>query len=204
MRFADGREPAGGVAFIVSGAAPRAITSSHLVLNLAKTSTLAKLDLADAKSGAVEASATELAASPGAGFDGFDYSDDVAVLDLDRVPAGAAVFDLAAERPKPGDAAEIVACPADRSASEVSVRGTVIYAGADRVEVDVDPTVNARGFAGAPVVSWKTGKVVGIVQNAVGRNGRGLLLATPAEALRAAVERADRPGAKVPLERWRR
>lgn len=201
LGLSDGRALRAGVAWVLAGEPAVAVTAANVVPGALGGARLVSLDLADGASGEPVGAVVGLAAPPGAGFDGLDYSKGVAFLAIATVPEDAARLALAARRATEGQETRIVGCPADSSAPEQTVAARVVLASATRLELDVDPAEKLRGFAGSPVLS-EAGEVVGMVQNVVRRGGRGLVLATPAEAIAAARPHRGGPAPPLPLSSW--
>jgi hypothetical protein len=197
LSFADRRTALAGTSFLLEGARPIAIVPTHVVLALLRTSTLERFELVDAQTKDLVASGVGLAAPPGPPLNGFDFSTDFAFVLLDAVPDGVARVVLSADRATTGQAVDVLACPADGSAPEVTLTGTVSYASATRLEVMLDAAGAARGVSGAPILARATGRAVGVVQTVTpGRGGGALVRATPAEAIApklADAERATKP-----------
>ena len=201
--FSDGRDVLAGVAFVVEGATPIGVTASHVILGIRKNASLSKLELVDAATRERLAEATGLALPPGAPMDGLDFSTDFAFVRLDRVPDGTARFALSTERPTVGDAVEIVACPADGSAPEVVLAGSLLVVDTNRLEVLIEGAGGARGFAGAPIVDPKSGRVVGVLQTVTPGSGQALGRATPAAHVAARLATIAQDSPALPLTTWK-
>jgi len=204
LTFADGRTALAGTAFALEGARPLAIVPTHIVLAVLRGSTVARFELADAKSKVPVASAIGLAGPPGAPMDGLDFSTDFSIVVLDDVPADVARVGLSSERATVGLPVDVIACPADGSAPEVTLSGTVTYAGAQRLELMLDAVGDPRGVAGAPILARATGRAIGIVQTVTpGQGGAALVRATPAESIGPKLAEVEAAAKPLALSAWR-
>lgn len=205
LTFTGGRTSNAGVAFLLDSVEPTAVIPSHVVLALLKRDSLEAIALTDAATHDVLARVEGLAAEPGAPMDGFDYSTDVAIVRLAAIPDGVARLRLATSRPTIDDEVDIVSCPADASAPQIVVSATVRYAGADRLEVVFSPPGETRGMAGSPILSKRTGEVVGVLQTVgVGaRAGTALGRATPADGVARALADAMQTKRTLALSAWK-
>jgi hypothetical protein len=203
LSFSDGRSSLAGVAFLVEGPSPLAVASSHVVLAALKKTSLTKFELADASTRETVANAKGLAVPAGPPMDGYDFSTDFSIIMLDSMPAGATPLALATERAQIGDEVEVVACPADGSSPEIVMDGKVTVATATRIEVQFEPIGQVRGFSGAPILSRRTGRLVGILQTATAGGALALGRATPAESIVAKLAEARAATMPLALETWR-
>ncbi|HQR38856.1 MAG TPA: hypothetical protein PLF26_10695 [Blastocatellia bacterium] len=199
LHFADGRTQMAGVAFVLDAGDGRRFvaTSGHLARNLRKGSDLKQITLLNNQSGSADGVVSTLAGSPGATFDGLDYSTDVALLNAPGLADAGSPFVPARGNARVGDEVEIVACPADRSARDVRLRGRVEGSDGSLLRVRLDSAVDARGFAGAPIVLVQTGELAGMVQTVSG----GVALATPATAIQRFADGGGK--APIPVSDWK-
>jgi hypothetical protein len=60
-----------------------------------------------------------------------------------------------------------------------------------------------RGFTGSPILSRRTGRVVGVLQTVSVGHSLALGRATPAEAIAPKLARANAATVPLPLDRWK-
>jgi len=169
-RFVAGTEPrAGGSAFFVaisgeSGAV--AITTAHAfeLADLVRTTELS-FELAASKQRVSVAS--RLHAKPGQPFtqSGGRLRDDFLIFALDRPPTGVRMLSLCSEAcARVGQRVRILGAPANGSADEDDVFGSVTKADDDALEVALDVPADLRGWGGAPVLGQPGEEVIGILE----------------------------------------
>lgn len=201
MQF-GAREAVGGTAFFVSTTPAVAVTSSHLVLFTSRGSTLSALHMVDADTKAVRADALGLAMRHGAAYSGLDYSSDFAFVVCNRVPEDAVVCDLSASAATEGEPVDILVCPSDGSNAQTVIQGIVVGVFPNRLEVQIAPRQDTRATAGSPIFSQATGKVVGVLQNVVSRDGQGLVVGTPSVQIAAAARTLKPDAQPLKLSTW--
>jgi hypothetical protein len=110
-----------------------------------------------------------------------------------RMPQDAAVLELD-ERPAPAEG-ERVWLPVKNVKATHGYRtfaGTVTAAKDTFISVSLDKPLRLASLNGSPVISQKTGKVIGALSRGGRRlDGKTMLVLTPAEALRDAIQRAE-------------
>jgi hypothetical protein len=92
--------------------------------------------------------------------------EDVVVFALEGAPRGVRTL-KPAEGARPGDRVRILGVPAFLPQDEDDIFGRVARVGDDRIDVDLDVLADLRGWGGAPVLSAKDGRVIGILEAAV-------------------------------------
>jgi len=143
---------------------------------------------------AVQASVERWLPPPRPGASG----DDIAVLAIDRTPAGAVPARLAVDPPRPGRTVRVFGCPRSRLAGgwvEATVQGIVT---GGRLQLDSRAALRVeRGFSGSPVFDEDIGQVVGLVALAPARADERDSYAISTERLRLAwpglLGRPERP-----------
>jgi hypothetical protein len=187
LHYAGGRTMTGGVAFIVSTGIGKAVavTSWHLAPRNSKGARLARFEVLDPLRAEAVAAGTGLVGRSGATFKTFDFSRDLALVALDRVPETAHLE--IAPPPRTGQRILLLTLgPSDKS-EQLAVTGRVVEADPQRTTVELDTAVDARGISGSPIVDATTGKLVAITQVRVDRAATPILFATPAPALAEAL-----------------
>jgi hypothetical protein len=169
-RFVAGTEPrAGGSAFFVaitgeSGAV--AITTAH-AFELADLTKAAELSFELAASKQRVSVASRLHAPPGLPFtqSGGRLRDDFLIFALDLTPTGVRMLSLCSEAcARVGQRVRILGAPANGTADEDDVFGSLTQADADALEVALDVPADLRGWGGAPVLRQPGDEVIGILQ----------------------------------------
>jgi hypothetical protein len=109
---------------------------------------------------------SRLLVPPGRPFNttGATLVDDYVIFALESAPTGVRVLAPEPDPTRVGDLVQILGIPNDVSDDENDIYGRVAEVTADRIEVDLDSPHNLRGWGGAPVLSTKTKRVVGILQ----------------------------------------
>jgi hypothetical protein len=114
--------------------------------------------------------------------------EDIVVFALDAPPSGArALAPAAAGEAREGERVQILGVPGFVPQDEDDLFGRIVRVDAARLDVDLDVAADLRGWGGAPVLSAKTGRVLGVVEAAVSAKGTFRLGLAPIEAVLEAV-----------------
>ena len=183
---------AGGSSFFVaiSGEAGAvAITSAHgFALSDLVRAAEVRFELAATKQRVSVSS--RLHAPPGQPFTqrGGRLRDDFLIFALDLPPSGVRLLSLCREDcSRVGQRVRILGAPADGSADEDDVFGSVAKADPDSLEVALDVPADLRGWGGAPVLRQPGGEVIGLLE-AQWPEGGGLRLGVaPIDGVREAL-----------------
>lgn len=152
--------PAGGAA----GAA--AVGAAHSV-DLPALVRAGKVEFTLGASGRRVASSRGFLVAPGRSFDaaGSSLRDDFAVYALEAPPAGARLLEPETRGALvPGSRVRLLGVSPDGRGDQVSPRGSVVRVTHSRIEAELDLPRDLRGWGGAPVLSHRTGRVVGILE----------------------------------------
>jgi hypothetical protein len=145
---------------------------------------------------------TRLLVPPGIPFNapGGTVAGDFFVYALDSAPNGARVLEIETG-PKlggltKGDAVQILGIPAKGGDDEVVLRGEILEASPEQIQLNLEEPFDLRGWGGAPVVATASGRVIGIVQGSVSRASIPRLTVGPIGAVQIALRglRADATG----------
>ena len=119
---------------------------------------------------------------------GATLRDDYLVFALDAQPRGVRILEI---DPRPlvatGERVQILGVPASIPQDEDDLFGTVASASAEKIEVDLDAKADLRGWGGAPVLSYDSRKVIGMLQAAQPKGGTLRLSVSPVEAIVSAI-----------------
>ncbi len=200
----DGRREAGGLVFFVpalSKAGAAAVGTAH-TFDLSKLVRAQRVDFALARSGAVVASSSGFLAPPGRPFTDpqAELPDDFVVYALDAPPTGVRVLEIETElNPVAGDRVQLLGAPAGTPHDEDDIFGRIVETSDTRIEVDLDAPSDLRGWGGAPLLSTKTGRVIGILQAHRPRGATSRVTASPLGGVRAALGAPLERGAGRPF-----
>jgi hypothetical protein len=103
-----------------------------------------------------------------------------------------------------GSPVRILGMPIAGETRETELRGAVRKASPTRIEVDLEKNVDLRGWGGAPVVSQKTGRVIGILQGGAQHGSTPRITVGPITAVRNAlrgIESGETAGAFAKFDR---
>jgi hypothetical protein len=114
--------------------------------------------------------------------------EDIVVFTLDAPPEGARSLAPAAPgEAREGERVRLLGVPAMVPQDEDDLFGRVVRVDATRLEVDLDVKADLRGWGGAPVLSAKSGRVLGLLEAAMPSSGTLRLGVAPIEAVLGAV-----------------
>jgi hypothetical protein len=136
---------------------------------------------------------TRLLVPPGIPFNapGGTVAGDFFVYALDFAPNGIRVLEMETGQKlaglTKGDAVQILGIPAKSESDEVVVRGEILEASLDQIELSLEEPVDLRGWGGAPVIATASGRVIGIVQASISKASTPRLTVGPIGAVRDAV-----------------
>lgn len=119
---------------------------------------------------------------------GSSLREDFVVFRLDGPPEGARRLQAEARVPAQGERVRLLGIPLSIQADEDDIYGRVLRASETRIEIDLDVPYDLRGWGGAPVLSYETGKVIGILQAAWPTESTLRVAATPMDAVLEALE----------------
>ncbi len=201
-----GREAGSGTAFFLAapgkpGAVAVAAAHSFDFSALARARTLV---FQLPRSRRQVATSSRFHAEPGRPFSepGASLRDDFVVFGLDAAPRGVRVLEADAAPPASGSRVRILGVPAAIAQDEDDIYGTVGDVGRDRIEVVLDVPADLRGWGGAPVMDYRSGRVVGILQAAWPDDGRMRLGVSPIESVLEAIARPLAQGRGAPFARY--
>lgn len=182
LKLGEGIEEEGLAFFLrAPGGVVVAVGTAH-AFELERIVRASRVDFVLAHSRRRVASATGLMAPPGEPFNapGGSLARDFLIYALDAPPAGVRL--LAAEpagAPDPGEEVRVLGAGPDDARDEISIPGRVAQVSASRVEVELREPRDLRGWGGAPVLSVRTGRVVGLLEAFWTRGGTATVLAAP-------------------------
>jgi hypothetical protein len=151
------------------------------------------------------ASSLGLLAPPGLPFSvpGGTLRGDFAVYALEAPPEGARV--LAAEfgpPPAPGHRVRLLGIPPGAAQDEDEVFGQIVDVTRDRIDIDLDVPYDLRHWGGAPVLSSRSGRVIGMLQAHDPRAATHRVNASPIDGVLAALGKPLDAGAGRPFARF--
>ncbi|NNL86295.1 MAG: VWA domain-containing protein [Myxococcales bacterium] len=166
---AEGRALAGSTCFFVDtddvvGSA--AVCAAHsLTLDELALSPMVEFRLG--KTQRRVATSTRFFAKPGRAFSlpGGSFSEDLVSFALEAPPAEVRVLEVAEGEPAVGSTLRIFGVPAGVPSDQDDINGTVASVEGDRIHVDLDVSVDLRGWGGAPALDAE-GRLVGMLQAA--------------------------------------
>ncbi|HEX2486780.1 MAG TPA: vWA domain-containing protein [Myxococcota bacterium] len=203
---ADGRasrEGAGGTVFFLrlarSGVA--AVGAAHS-FDLAQLAAAPSVEFRLGRTGKRVARSTRFLAPPGRPFVdlGGSLRDDFVLFKLDASPVGARVLEpsgIGAARK--GERVRLLGVPAMEAQDEDALYGRIVAVQPARLEIDLDVNTDLRGWGGAPVLSEKTGLVLGLLEAAWPEGNRLRLGAAPLDGVLAAAAAPLDEGRGVPF-----
>jgi hypothetical protein len=202
IRYTGGLEFVGGVGFLASSSNGLvvAVTAAHLVASRAEwregKAVVESVEFLDATTRHTVATAAAMSYY-GSRKSGIQLAENFTVFVIGQPPPGATVLDVANRPAEVREEVTLYVCGQDGGESQIAISGAVVFANADRIEVELSSDGNLRAIAGAPIVAGSDGKVVGVAQSAATRDGKPVVLASPATQVRIALDSMpDRP-AKV-------
>jgi hypothetical protein len=142
-------------------------------------------------SGKLVARSERFLAPPGRAFADASgaLSEDLIVFALSAPPDGARVLEPAPSSDiRDGERVRILGVPAMVKQDEDDLFGRVVRIDEQRIDVDLDVKADLRGWGGAPVVSAKTGRVIGILEAALPKAGTFRVGLAPIHAVLDATE----------------
>ena len=136
-----------------------------------------------------------LRAPPGVPFSepGGTIRGDLILFALEEEPAGVRFLRLGAPAQE-GERVRILGIPQSGLRDEDDIFGTVRTARAGRVEIDLDVGEDLRSWGGAPVLRYRDGTVIAVVQAARLYDATLRVAASPVAALREMLAAADPAG----------
>jgi len=183
---AGGEGSSGTVFFLeLPGGAVAAVGAAHS-FDLGKLASASAVEFRLGRTGVAVARSERFLAPPGRPFTDPRGSlrEDVVVFALAAPPEGARSLAPAA----PGEAQEgervrLLGVPAMVPQDEDDLFGRLVRIDATRLEVDLDVKADLRGWGGAPVLSAKSGRVLGLLEAAMPSSGTLRLGVAPIEAV---------------------
>ncbi len=166
---AEGRAQAGSTCFFVRtddvvGSA--AVCAAHS-LPFDELALSPMVDFRLGKSQHRVARSTRFFAKPGRAFSlpGGSFSEDLVSFSLEAPPADVGILEAAQGDPQVGSRVRIVGVPAGVPADQDDLVGIVAAIESDRIHVDLDVSVDLRGWGGAPALD-DDGRLIGMLQAA--------------------------------------
>jgi hypothetical protein len=157
------------------------------------------------RTGELVASATRLLVPPGVPFTEAAGSlrDDFVVFALDAPPTRARVLSpAAASEVRAGERVRLLGVPAIVPQDEDDLFGRLVRAEEAKLEIELDVPADLRGWGGAPVLSARTGRVLGILEAARPKDGGLALDAAPIQAVLDAAAQPLEGGRGAPFARF--
>jgi hypothetical protein len=190
---ADGhasREGAGGTVFFLAlpAGGVAAVGAAHS-FDLAKLAAAAAVEFRLGHTGKRVARSSGFLAPPGRPFADLDGAlrDDFVLFALDAPPVGARVLEpVGPEGVREGDRVRLLGVPAMAPQDEDALFGRVVSVESGRLELELDVKADLRGFGGAPVLSAKSGRVLGLLEAAWPKGDELRLGAAPLDGVLAA------------------
>ncbi len=176
-----------------------AIGTAH-TLKLRDVAKAGRVEFTLGNSRATVSASTAFLVPPGDPFNtpGGTLGGDFFVYALESAPRGIRTLELATERMladlTTGSEVRILGISAAGDAGEIELRGEVRKASHTRIEVVLEKNVDLRGWGGAPVVSAKTDRVIGILQGAVPQSASPRVTVGPIAALQRALRELESGG----------
>lgn len=160
--------PQGLVFFIpASGEAGAAAVGAAHSVDLGALAGAGRVEFRLGASGRRVASSRGFLVAPGRPFDapGSSLRDDFAVYALEAPPTGVRVLEPETrDTLAPGSRVRLLGLSPGDPSDQDSVRGSVVQVTHTRIEVDLDLPRDLGGWGGAPVLSGRSGRVVGILE----------------------------------------
>jgi hypothetical protein len=131
---------------------------------------------------------SRLLAPPGKALSapGGTVRDDFLLFALDLKPDRVRVLEPDPVLPATGRRVHILGVPSQIAADEDDLFGSVVAAGNDKIEVELDAAADLRGWGGAPVLDHGSKKVIGILEAAWPKGGTFHVAVAPIGAVVAA------------------
>jgi Mg-chelatase subunit ChlD len=207
-RFAlpAGGESGSGTAFFLAlpGGGVAGVAPAHS-FDLPELAGAVAVEFRLGRTGTTVARSAAFLAAPGRPFQeaGSSVREDLVLFALDGPPAGARVLEPAApEEARAGERVRLLGVPAMVPQDEDDLFGHVVSADSDLIEVDLDVPADLRGWGGAPVLSERSGRVLGILEAAVASSGGYRLRIAPVGAALAAAAEPLGAGHGLPFSRF--
>ena len=172
---ASGGTGASGTVFFVRlpGDTIAAVGAAHSY-DLAALAAAGAVDFHLGASGRRVATSERFLAPPGRPFDDAEgaLSEDLVVFALTGPPEGARALEPATSSEiEQGERVRILGVPAMVKQDEDDLFGRVVAVDDERIDVDLDVKADLRGWGGAPVLSAKSGRVIGVLEAALPKAG---------------------------------
>jgi len=184
---AAGAESGSGTVFFLAlpGGSVAAVGAAHS-FDLRELTAAPAVEFRLGRTGVAVARSERLLAPPGRPFSdpSGSLAEDIMVFALEAPPQGAR--SLAPAEPgeaREGERVRILGVPALVPQDEDDLFGRLVRVEAGRLEVDLDVPADLRGWGGAPVLSAKSGRVLGILEAALPKSGSHRLGLAPIQAV---------------------
>jgi len=200
---AAGGESGSGTIFFLElpGGEVAAVGAAHS-FDLGELTVAPAVEFRLGRTGAAVATSERFLAPPGRPFTDPRGSlrEDVVVFALRGPLQGARSLAPAdASEAREGDRVRILGVPAMVPQDEDDLFGRLVRVAATRLEVDLDVKADLRGWGGAPVLSAKSGRVLGILEAAMPASGTLRLGVAPIEAVLSAAAEPLEEGRGTPF-----
>jgi hypothetical protein len=153
------------------------------------------------------ASSRRLLVPPGRPFSLPDGTlrDDYMVYALERPPRGVRILEAEVQPgPELGTRVRILGVPASGSRDEDDVYGRIVAVTPTRFDVDLDVPHELTGWGGAPILSARSGRALGILEAHVVRGHRARAIGAPLSGVVEALARPLEGGAGRPFAAYAR
>ena len=207
-----GGDPASGsgtVFFLpaTGGAGAVAVGAAHSFDLFALSRSDVQLELRLGKTDRVVATSSRYYVPPGRSFSepGASVRDDYVVFALDAAPRGVRILEAdPGKRAPPGTRVRILGVPATIAQDEDDLYGSVSDVTPERIDVILDVPADLRGWGGAPVLSYESGRVLGLLEAAWPDDGKLRLGVAPIGAVLDAMDTPLEGGRGAPFARYPR
>jgi Mg-chelatase subunit ChlD len=174
LAAAGGTGASGTVFFVrLPGDTIAAVGAAHSY-DLAALAAAGTVDFHLGASGRRVATSERFLAPPGRPFEDAEgaLSEDLVVFALTGPPQGARALEPATSAEiRDGERVRILGVPAMVKQDEDDLFGRIASVDDDRIDVDLDVKADLRGWGGAPVLSAKSGRVIGVLEAALPKAG---------------------------------
>lgn len=130
-------------------------------------------------------------AAPGQSFRnvGSDLTQDITIFALDAAPQNIRILEADSRTAaEVGERVQILGIPQELAHDEDDYFGTVVLASASQIEIELDTSPPLEGWGGAPILSLRTKRVIGVLQALQQHKKTLRLIATPISSVLAQIK----------------